>query len=180
MASYEELVSFHSSEYLEHCKISQTSDNLEEFEVENREFGLGKYITDTSQRTKVGNEKHLVFYRVRLPPDWKHVWHDELDWRWYPCGCWKYNQSNMPLCNKLVMLEKNHLWNACFYYSLLLPRCGGWHHAQRDQASGFCYVNDIVMAIQHLRSKFQRILYVDLDIHHGRINLFNELFKNNH
>lgn len=20
--------------------------------------------------------------------------------------------------------------------------CGGWHHAQRDEASGFCYVND--------------------------------------
>ena len=21
---------------------------------------------------------------------------------------------------------------------------GGWHHSQRDEASGFCYVNDIV------------------------------------
>lgn len=45
--------------------------------------------------------------------------------------------------------------------------CGGWHHAQRDSASGFCYVNDIVLAIQHLRSKFDKVLYVDLDVHHG-------------
>ncbi|XP_050307960.1 histone deacetylase 8-like [Anthonomus grandis grandis] len=44
---------------------------------------------------------------------------------------------------------------------------GGWHHSQRDSASGFCYANDIVIAIQLLYMKFERILYVDLDIHHG-------------
>lgn len=44
---------------------------------------------------------------------------------------------------------------------------GGWHHGQRDEASGFCYVNDIVLAIQHLRQEFDRVLYVDLDVHHG-------------
>ncbi|KAF2361709.1 Histone deacetylase domain [Trinorchestia longiramus] len=45
--------------------------------------------------------------------------------------------------------------------------CGGWHHAQRDSASGFCYVNDIVLAILHLRQHFMRVAYVDLDVHHG-------------
>ncbi|XP_076062556.1 histone deacetylase 8-like [Oratosquilla oratoria] len=45
--------------------------------------------------------------------------------------------------------------------------CGGWHHAQRDMASGFCYVNDIVLAIQQLRTKFDKVLYIDLDVHHG-------------
>jgi len=44
---------------------------------------------------------------------------------------------------------------------------GGWHHAQRDEASGFCYVNDIVLAIQHLRQVYDRVLYIDLDVHHG-------------
>jgi histone deacetylase 8 len=44
---------------------------------------------------------------------------------------------------------------------------GGWHHAQRDSAAGFCYVNDIVLAIHKLTEKFHKILYVDLDIHHG-------------
>ena len=23
--------------------------------------------------------------------------------------------------------------------------CGGWHHAQRDSASGFCYINDCII-----------------------------------
>ncbi|XP_049943677.1 histone deacetylase 8-like [Schistocerca serialis cubense] len=45
--------------------------------------------------------------------------------------------------------------------------CGGWHHAQRDGAEGFCYVNDIAMAILKMCKKFQRILYVDMDLHHG-------------
>ena len=36
-----------------------------------------------------------------------------------------------------------------------------------DQASGFCYLNDIVIAILALRQKYARVLYVDLDLHHG-------------
>ena len=45
---------------------------------------------------------------------------------------------------------------------------GGWHHSQRDQASGFCYVNDIVLAIHTLRKVYDKVLYIDLDIHHGK------------
>ncbi|GAB1607852.1 histone deacetylase 8-like [Argonauta hians] len=44
---------------------------------------------------------------------------------------------------------------------------GGWHHAHRDSASGFCYVNDCVLGILELRKTFDRVLYVDLDLHHG-------------
>jgi len=44
---------------------------------------------------------------------------------------------------------------------------GGWHHAHRDTAAGFCYVNDIVLAIHRLQTRFKKILYIDLDVHHG-------------
>ncbi|GAA5865763.1 hypothetical protein JCM8547_002770 [Rhodosporidiobolus lusitaniae] len=75
---------------------------------------------------------------------------------------------------------------------------GGRHHGKRGEASGFCYVNDIVLAIMELRTapkpspsstpstpsspstcdappkpppskpkRLSRILYVDLDLHHG-------------
>ncbi|KAK9268956.1 hypothetical protein L1049_000722 [Liquidambar formosana] len=44
---------------------------------------------------------------------------------------------------------------------------GGLHHAKRSEASGFCYVNDIVLAILELLKQHQRVLYVDIDIHHG-------------
>ncbi len=46
--------------------------------------------------------------------------------------------------------------------------CGGLHHAQADQASGFCVYNDIAVAISWLLDQgAQRVAYVDVDVHHG-------------
>lgn len=44
---------------------------------------------------------------------------------------------------------------------------GGLHHAMADRASGFCYVNDAVLAILRLRSRGLRVAYIDIDAHHG-------------
>jgi acetoin utilization protein AcuC len=44
---------------------------------------------------------------------------------------------------------------------------GGLHHALPDRASGFCYVNDAVLAIVRLRERGLRVAYVDIDAHHG-------------
>lgn len=45
---------------------------------------------------------------------------------------------------------------------------GGTHHGRRDRASGFCYFNDPVFAIARLlEAGITRVLYVDLDAHHG-------------
>ena len=45
---------------------------------------------------------------------------------------------------------------------------GGLHHAMRDAASGFCVFNDAAVAIAWLLAQgYERIAYVDLDVHHG-------------
>lgn len=44
---------------------------------------------------------------------------------------------------------------------------GGLHHAKKSEASGFCYVNDCVLGILELLKQHQRVLYIDIDIHHG-------------
>lgn len=44
---------------------------------------------------------------------------------------------------------------------------GGLHHAKKSEASGFCYVNDLVLAILELLKTHARVLYIDIDIHHG-------------
>ena len=44
---------------------------------------------------------------------------------------------------------------------------GGFHHAKKFEASGFCYVNDIVLSILELLKHHTRVLYIDIDIHHG-------------
>lgn len=50
---------------------------------------------------------------------------------------------------------------------VVLNWAGGLHHAKKAEASGFCYVNDCVLAILELLKKHQRVLYIDIDIHHG-------------
>jgi len=44
---------------------------------------------------------------------------------------------------------------------------GGLHHAMPARASGFCHINDVVLAINVLVSGGKRVAYVDIDAHHG-------------
>jgi histone deacetylase 1/2 len=50
---------------------------------------------------------------------------------------------------------------------IVINWAGGLHHAKKAEASGFCYVNDCVLAILELLKKHERVLYIDIDIHHG-------------
>jgi len=51
--------------------------------------------------------------------------------------------------------------------NLAINWSGGLHHARKSEASGFCYTNDIVLAALELLRYFPRVLYVDIDVHHG-------------
>jgi acetoin utilization protein AcuC len=44
---------------------------------------------------------------------------------------------------------------------------GGFHHAMAEHAAGFCYLNDVVLACLKLAAAGKRVLYLDLDAHHG-------------
>ncbi|MBW2170906.1 MAG: acetoin utilization protein AcuC [Deltaproteobacteria bacterium] len=44
---------------------------------------------------------------------------------------------------------------------------GGLHHAGASKASGFCYANDPVLAIYHFVDLGKRVMYLDIDAHHG-------------
>jgi acetoin utilization deacetylase AcuC-like enzyme len=51
---------------------------------------------------------------------------------------------------------------------------GGFHHAFADHAEGFCFLNDIVIAIRTLRQKKPglRVTVIDLDVHQGNGTAF--------
>jgi acetoin utilization protein AcuC len=44
---------------------------------------------------------------------------------------------------------------------------GGLHHAMADRAAGFCIYNDVALAVARARDAGHRVLYIDLDVHHG-------------
>lgn len=52
--------------------------------------------------------------------------------------------------------------NANVVFNLL----GGFHHASRSHAEGFCYVNDVILAIDMFLAAGFRVACVDIDAHH--------------
>jgi len=44
---------------------------------------------------------------------------------------------------------------------------GGYHHALAEKAAGFCYINDNAIACMILAEAGKKVLYLDIDVHHG-------------
>ncbi|KAJ7641085.1 histone deacetylase RPD3 [Roridomyces roridus] len=55
----------------------------------------------------------------------------------------------------------------CGAADIAINWAGGLHHAKKAEASGFCYINDIVLGILELLRQVPRVLYIDIDCHHG-------------
>ena len=64
-------------------------------------------------------------------------------------------------------------------YGCSMNIAGGTHHAYQDHGEGFCLLNDIAIAANHLllNRKCRQILVVDLDVHQG--NGTAKIFENN-
>ena len=84
----------------------------------------------------------------------------ENDCPWFP-GLFEFSQIS---CGGSIdaAIKLNHRSS-----DLCINWAGGLHHAKKQQAKGFCYVNDIVLAILELLKYHQRVLYIDIDVHHG-------------
>ena len=50
---------------------------------------------------------------------------------------------------------------------LVFNPSGGYHHAGPELAAGFCYINDVALACIVLAEQAKRVLYLDVDVHHG-------------
>merc|ERR1719318_2019834 len=71
--------------------------------------------------------------------------------------CARYTGAGLEAAEKIVTEQAD----------IAINWSGGLHHAKKFEASGFCYVNDIVVAILELLKYHPRVLYIDIDIHHG-------------
>ncbi|RXK38818.1 histone deacetylase HOS2 [Tremella mesenterica] len=71
--------------------------------------------------------------------------------------CQKYTGGSLAAAKRLVSEGTD----------IAINWSGGLHHAKKGEASGFCFINDIVLAILELLRVHPRVLYIDIDIHHG-------------
>lgn len=84
-------------------------------------------------------------------------------------------RTGFPLSPQLVMrarvIPRGTIRNAeyALMYGVSINGAGGTHHAFSDHGEGFCLLNDIAIAANHLLQEqvVQKILVVDLDVHQG-------------
>ncbi|MFX0169720.1 MAG: acetoin utilization protein AcuC [Candidatus Hodarchaeota archaeon] len=67
--------------------------------------------------------------------------------------------ASLAAADTVMQGKADHSWNPG----------GGLHHAHADRAAGFCIFNDVAITCHHLKRayKTKRILYLDIDVHHG-------------
>lgn len=71
--------------------------------------------------------------------------------------CSKYTGASISAARKINQKEAD----------ICINWAGGLHHALHSLASGFCFVNDAVLCIMELLKFHSRVLYLDIDCHHG-------------
>ncbi|MGQ9523967.1 MAG: acetoin utilization protein AcuC [Armatimonadota bacterium] len=72
-------------------------------------------------------------------------------------ACLAYTGASVTAAKLILAGKKQRAFNVA----------GGLHHAMRERASGFCIINDCVVAIRKLLTRVDRVAYIDIDAHHG-------------
>jgi len=70
----------------------------------------------------------------------------------------RYQTGGTLLAAKLIIEEKA---------KKVLQLGGGFHHAHKNLAAGFCIYNDLALAIKEMTNKGMHVAYIDIDVHHA-------------
>ena len=70
----------------------------------------------------------------------------------------RYQAGGTLLGAKLLLKEKA---------KKVLQLGGGFHHAHRNLAAGFCIYNDLALAIKEMTNHDWHVAYIDIDVHHA-------------
>jgi len=70
----------------------------------------------------------------------------------------RYQAGGTLLGAKLLVENKTHK---------VLQFGGGFHHAHKSLAAGFCTYNDLALAIKYMTDQGWHVAYLDVDVHHG-------------
>jgi acetoin utilization protein AcuC len=69
----------------------------------------------------------------------------------------RYQTGGTLLAAKLLIEEKT---------KKVLQLGGGFHHAHKNLAAGFCIYNDLALAIKQITDHGWHVAYIDIDVHH--------------
>lgn len=144
---------FHSSEYIEHLKLKAPS-------ILNPDLATSSAQVNPAEQVIGATMNAPVTVPITLSNSRSDFKVGENDCPCFP-GMFEFSQiSSGASIDAAVKL--NHKST-----DIAINWAGGLHHAKKQEASGFCYVNDIVLAILELLKYHNRVLYIDIDVHHG-------------
>jgi len=147
LASEEEITRFHADDYIEFLRII-TPDNLSQYM---KQLQMCTLLFSPLPCSRVLLRSSFTIVRT------VNVGEDTPIFD----GMWDYSRiSAGGSIDGAVRLNRREA-------DIAVNWAGGLHHAKKSEASGFCYVNDIVLGILELLKHHQRVLYVDIDVHHG-------------
>ena len=114
--------------------------------------------------TRMNSRSLALTGTVPCSTDWRSFASYTLELPWVRCTRHFSHRLASHMC--VLSAEGAQLLNSG-QYDIAINWSGGLHHAKKLGASGFCYVNDLVLAIIELLKSNARVLYVDIDVHHG-------------
>lgn len=66
-------------------------------------------------------------------------------------------------CGAAIRAQESALQGKCAFSMMRPPG----HHATRESAGGFCYFNNIAVAVDKALDRVERVAIIDIDCHHG-------------
>ncbi|MHA2425431.1 MAG: acetoin utilization protein AcuC [Candidatus Thorarchaeota archaeon] len=117
------------------------------------ELGLFHDISYIETMELFGNTGTAFSSRMGLDTDENPIFQDVHIYASYPVGA---------AIDGIMGVEQGKFSNAMSFF-------GGLHHAFESRAAGFCYYNDVAIAIKKYKQEYpgKKILYLDTDVHHG-------------
>jgi acetoin utilization deacetylase AcuC-like enzyme len=89
--------------------------------------------------------------------------------RWTPRTLY----SELPLTREIVEMSVLNCGGTILAAELALQESaavhigGGFHHAFADKAEGFCYLNDLAIAVRAMQKRIYKAMVIDCDLHQG-------------
>ena len=124
-------------------------------------------IIDWKDGEPADREDLLRFHQASYIDELESIPNDET--RWFS-GTTVFGPGSYEICKKaagLAIDAAQYVYNNSNQIAYALCRPPG-HHAQPDMADGYCFFNNIGVAIEKLRSQgMKRAVVIDWDVHHG-------------
>lgn len=154
----------------------------------NHRFPMSKYEVLPQQLVYEGTIKpENIFSPEPLKEETILKTHEEAYWnklKTLSLSHKEFRRTGFPLTHELVNREITIMNGTvqctefALTYGVAMNIAGGTHHAFTNKGEGFCLLNDIAIASNHLlaHNRVRQILVVDLDVHQG--NGTAQIFKN--